>query len=222
MNLDINNFEKKIKIKFKKKSLLIQAMTHKSVDQDLNNEKFEFLGDRVLGLALSKKLFDLYPKEKEGVLDKRFARLVNRKTCSLVSWALGLQSFIKLADKKKKISLNDEKILSDACEALIGAIYLDKGFFVAQDFILKSWKKFIDSSNITVLDSKTKLQEYSLKKYKKLPIYKKLSSKGPKHNPLYKISVSIQGSKVFYGIGKSIQQAQQNGAENLLNNIKLV
>ena len=222
MNLDINNFEKKIKIKFKKRSLLIQAMTHKSVDQDLNNEKFEFLGDRVLGLALSKKLFDLYPKEKEGVLDKRFARLVNRKTCSLVSWALGLQSFIKLADKKKKISLNDEKILSDACEALIGAIYLDKGFFVAQDFILKSWKKFIDSSNITVLDSKTKLQEYSLKKYKKLPIYKKLSSKGPKHNPLYKISVSIQGSKVFYGIGKSIQQAQQNGAENLLNNIKLV
>ena len=222
MNLDINNFEKKIKIKFKKKSLLIQAMTHKSVDQDLNNEKFEFLGDRVLGLALSKKLFDLYPKEKEGVLDKRFARLVNRKTCSLVSWALGLQSFIILADKKKKISLNDEKILSDACEALIGAIYLDKGFFVAQDFILKSWKKFIDSSNITVLDSKTKLQEYSLKKYKKLPIYKKLSSKGPKHNPVYKISVSIQGSKVFYGIGKSIQQAQQNGAENLLNNIKLV
>jgi len=222
MNLDINNFEKKIKIKFKKRSLLIQAMTHKSVDQDLNNEKFEFLGDRVLGLALSKKLFDLYPKEKEGVLDKRFARLVNRKTCSLVSWALGLQSFIILADKKKKISLNDEKILSDACEALIGAIYLDKGFFVAQDFILKSWKKFIDSSNITVLDSKTKLQEYSLKKYKKLPIYKKLSSKGPKHNPLYKISVSIQGSKVFYGIGKSIQQAQQNGAENLLNNIKLV
>jgi len=222
MNLDINNFEKKIKIKFKKRFLLIQAMTHKSVDQDLNNEKFEFLGDRVLALALSKKLFDLYPKEKEGVLDKRFARLVNRKTCSLVSWALGLQSFIKLADKKKKISLNDEKILSDACEALIGAIYLDKGFFVAQDFILKSWKKFIDSSNITVLDSKTKLQEYSLKKYKKLPIYKKLSSKGPKHNPVYKISVSIQGSKVFYGIGKSIQQAQQNGAENLLNNIKLV
>ncbi len=222
MNLDINNFEKKIKIKFKKRSLLIQAMTHKSVDQDLNNEKFEFLGDRVLALALSKKLFDLYPKEKEGILDKRFARLVNRKTCSLVSWALGLQSFIILADKKKKISLNDEKILSDACEALIGAIYLDKGFFVAQDFILKSWKKFIDSSNITVLDSKTKLQEYSLKKYKKLPIYKKLSSKGPKHNPVYKISVSIQGSKVFYGIGKSIQQAQQNGAENLLNNIKLV
>ena len=222
MNLDINNFEKKIKVKFRKKSLLIKSMTHKSVDQHLNNEKFEFLGDRVLGLVLSKKLFDLYPDEKEGVLDKRFARLVNRKTCSLVSWSLNIQNFIILADKKKKVTLNDEKILSDACEALIGAIYVDKGFFAAQDFILKVWKKFIDSSNVTILDSKTKLQEYSLKKYKKLPTYKKLSSRGPRHNPVYKISVSIHGSKIFYGIGKSIQQAQQNGAENLLNYIKVV
>ena len=87
--------------------------------------------------------------------------------------------------------------------------------------LLKVWKKFIDISNITILDSKTKLQEHSLKKYKKLPIYKKLSSKGPKHNPEYKISVSIHGSKTFYGTGKSIQQAQQNGAENLLNFIKI-
>ena len=88
--------------------------------------------------------------------------------------------------------------------------------------ILKAWKKFIDTSNVTVLDSKTKLQEYSLKKYKELPAYKKLSSSGPRHKPVYKISVSIHGSKVFYGTGKSIQQAQQNGAENLLNNIKVV
>ena len=146
---------------------------------------------------------------------------IHYKTCSLVSWSLNLQSYVILADKKKKIILNDEKILSDACEALIGAIYVDKGFFVAQDFIIKVWKKFIDISNITILDSKTKLQEHSLKKYKTTPIYKKLSSKGPKHNPEYKISVSIHGSKTFYGTGKSIQQAQQNGAENLLNFIKI-
>ena len=221
MNLKTSNFEKKIKVNFKNKSLLKKALTHKSFNQIENNEKLEFLGDRVLGLVLSKKLFDLYPKENEGVLDKRFARLVNRQTCSLVSWSLNLQSFIILADKKKKITLSDEKILSDACEALIGAIYVDRGFFVVQDFILKVWKKFIDVSNITILDSKTKLQEHSLKKYKKLPIYKKLSSKGPKHNPEYKISVSIHGSKTFYGTGKSIQQAQQKGAENLLNNIKI-
>ena len=222
MKIDIANLEKKIRIKFKKKALLTQSMTHKSADHKVNNEKFEFLGDRVLGLVLSKKLFDLYPQENEGILDKRFARLVNRKTCCSVSWSLNLQEFIILADKKKKITINDEKILSDACEALIGAIFIDKGFFAVENFILSAWKKFIDTSNITVLDSKTKLQEHSLKKYKKLPIYKNLSSKGPKHKPIYKISVSIQGSKTFYGIGKSIQQAQQNGAQNLLTHIKVI
>ena len=101
--LNINKFEKRLKIKFKNKSFLIQAMTHKSFNQFINNEKFEFLGDRVLGLALSKKLFKLYPKENEGVLDKRFARLVNRKTCCSVAWSINLQDFILLADTKKKL-----------------------------------------------------------------------------------------------------------------------
>ena len=220
--INLKILQKNLKIKFKNKKILLTALTHKSANQKNNNEKLEFLGDRVLGLVLSKKLFDLYPHENEGVLDKRFARLVNRKTCCAVSWSLNIQNFIIIADKKKKITLNDEKILSDACEALIGAIFIDNGFFVAENFILRVWKSFIDISNITVLDSKTKLQEYSLKKYKKLPVYKNLSSKGPKHKPIYKISVTIHGSKPFYGIGKSIQQAQQNGALNLLTFIKVI
>ena len=102
MTLNFDNLEKKTKINFKNKKLLIQCLTHKSYDSVNSNEKLEFLGDRVLGLVISKKLLEIYPDEKEGILDKRFARLVNRKTCSLVSWALGLQSFIILADKKKK------------------------------------------------------------------------------------------------------------------------
>ena len=109
--LNINKFEKRLKIKFKNKSFLIQAMTHKSFNQFINNEKFEFLGDRVLGLALSKKLFKLYPNENEGVLDKRFAQLVNRKTCCSIAWSINLQDFILIADTKKKITLSDEKIL---------------------------------------------------------------------------------------------------------------
>ena len=217
--LNINKFEKRLKIKFKNKSFLIQAMTHKSFNQFINNEKFEFLGDRVLGLVLSKKLFELYPKENEGVLDKRFARLVNRKTCCSVAWSINLQDFILLADTKKKITLNDEKILSDACEALIGAIFIDKGFAFAEDFILKIWKKNIQKSNITILDHKTRLQEYSLKKYKKLPVYNFIDSSGPRHKPTYKVSVSIHGSRQFYGTGKSIQQAEQDGAKNLLKKI---
>ena len=122
---------------------------------------------------------------------------------------------------KKKITINDEKIISDCCEALIGAIYIDQGFNVVKDFVLRIWQKNISKSSITVLDAKTKLQEHSLKCFKKLPKYKFVSVEGPKHNPVYKISVTIVGSKQFIGAGNSKQQAEQDGASKLLkeNNI---
>jgi len=210
-------FQKEIKILFKDKSLILEALTHKSANQKVNNEKLEFLGDRVLGLVLSKKLFDLYPNEPEGVLDKRFARLVKKKTCCEVAWSIGIQKYIIIGNPKKKIEITDEKILSDSCEALIGAIFIDKGFDFVKNYILKIWKKNIDKSHVTILDAKTKLQEYSLKKYKKLPIYRLISSIGPRHNPIYKISVSITASKGFVGAGNSKQEAQQDGAKKLLD-----
>ena len=218
----ISKFEKKIQIKMKDKSLLIKALTHKSANQVYNNEKLEFLGDRVLGLVLSNKLIDLYPNENEGILDKRFAKLVNRSTCSMMGWSIQMQEYIILGDAKKKVTQKDEKILSDSCEALIGAIYLDQGFDFAQEFVLKLWKKHIDKSYITVLDSKTKLQEYSLKIYKKLPIYRLINSSGPRHKPTFKISVSIHRSKLYTGTGSSKQDAQQNAAKKLLKNITII
>tara|TARA_B100001250_G_scaffold315573_1_gene277863 strand:+ start:1058 stop:1723 length:666 start_codon:yes stop_codon:yes gene_type:complete len=210
-----------LKISFKDKSLIESALTHKSANQKKNNEKLEFLGDRVLGLVLSKKLFDLYPNETEGVLDKRFATLVKKKTCSDVAWDLGLQNLIITGNQKIKITKKDEKILSDCCEAVVGAIFIDRGFDYVKKFILNAWKKNIDNSDITILDSKTKLQEYSLKKFKKLPFYRIVGSTGPRHNPVYKITVSILGSKSFIGTGKSKQEAEQNGATNLLNNLNI-
>ena len=212
----INKFEKSIKVKFNNESLLIEALTHKSANQIKNNERLEFLGDRVIGLVLSKKLLELYPNESEGVLDKRFASLVNRKTCRDIAWSIGIQNYLTMGNYKKNIEIKDEKILSDCCEALIGAIFLDQGFKIASDYVLRSWKQKLDKSDVTILDPKTKLQEYSLKKYKKLPIYRLVSTSGPKHNPLYKISTSIVGSKQFLGIGKSKQQAEQDGAAKLL------
>ena len=214
-------YKKYLKINFKDKSLLESALTHKSANQKNNNEKLEFLGDRVLGLVLAKKLFDLYPSETEGVLDKRFATLVKKKTCSDVAWNLGLQNLIFTGNQKVEITKKDEKILSDCCEAVIGAIFIDRGFDHVKKFILNAWKENIDNSDITILDSKTKLQEYSLKKFKKLPSYRLVNSTGPKHNPVYKISVSIFGSKSFIGTGKSKQEAEQNGANNLLNNLNI-
>ena len=111
----INKLQKDLKIKFKNESLLIKALTHKSFNQRSNNEKLEFLGDRVIGLVLSKKLFDLYPYENEGILDKRFASLVKRSACSEIAWSLGLQDFIITGNMKKIVTKYDEKILSDCC-----------------------------------------------------------------------------------------------------------
>jgi len=221
MNLNINKFQKEIKIKFKTKSLLLKALTHKSADQKNNNEKLEFLGDRVIGLVLSKKLFDLYPNENEGVLDKRFSILVNRKMCCEIGWSIGIQNYIITGNQKKKITKSDEKIISDSCEALIGAIFIDQGFNHVKDFILKIWKKNIDKSTVTILDSKTRLQEYSLKIFKKLPTYKLVSNEGPRHKPIFKISVSIVGSKQYYGKGSSKQIAEQDGAAKLINHLNI-
>jgi len=219
--LKLTKFEKKLKIKFKDKNLLLKALTHKSANNKNNNEKLEFLGDRVLALTLSKKLFDLYPNEDEGHLDKRLAKMVNRETCGSIGWSLGIQNYLILADVKKKISREDKKMLSDSCEALIGAIYIDNGFEYVKKFILKCWEKKIDESNVTVLDSKTKLQEYSLKKFKKLPIYNLVGFHGPKHKPKFKISVLINDSKKFYGSGNSKQEAEQNCAYKLLKSIDI-
>ena len=218
MKTNINKLQKDLKVKFKNKSLLIKALTHKSANQKDNNEKLEFLGDRVIGLVLSKKLFDLYPDENEGVLDKRFANLVNRKICCEIGWSIDIHKYIIIGNAKKKINKRDEKIISDCCEALIAAIYIDQGFNFVKEFILRIWKKNISKSTITILDSKTKLQEYSLKCFKKLPQYRLVSTEGPRHNPIYKISVSITGSKQFIGAGNSKQQAEQDGATKLLNN----
>ena len=213
--------ENKINIKFKNKKLLSQSLIHKSFNLLSNNEKLEFLGDRVLGLVLSKKLFSLYPFESEGSLDKKFASLVNRKTCLKISKILELDKFLVLGKTYKKNIKIEDKILGDACEALIGAIYLDSGYKVAEGFILKFWDNEIKRSNIIEIDSKTRLQEYSLKNYKKLPSYKVINYKGPQHNPLYKVSVKIPNSKIFFGLGNSKNNAEHNAAEKIIKDLKI-
>ena len=222
MIININKFQRALKIKFKDKSLLITALTHKSADQKNNNEKLEFLGDRVLGLVLSKKLFDLYPKESEGILDKKFSSLVNRKICCDIGLSIGIQNYIKIGNQKKKVNRSDEKIISDSCEALIGAFFADQGFNYAKDFIIRVWKKNINKSGVTILDSKTKLQEHSLKYFKRLPHYKLIGHEGPRHNPIFKISVSIIGSKQYVGRGGSKQIAEQDGASKLLKDQNII
>ena len=220
MKIDYQTLEKKIKIDFKNKNLLIRSLTHKSFDKEKNNEKIEFLGDRVLGLVIAKKLLEIYPHEKEGILDKKFASLVNKKTCLDVAKDIGLQNYILTFASKRKKDFIEDKVLADSCEALIGSIYLDKGFNIAEKIILDLWSDHIKKSEITQIDAKTKLQEFSLKRFKKLPIYKLISNTGPRHKPLFKVSVKLVDTKSYLGEGKSKKDAEQNAAILCLKDIK--
>ena len=107
------------------------------------------------------------------------------------------------------------------CESIIGAIYLDSGYKVVENFILKFWNNEIKKTTITLIDSKTKLQEYSLKCFQKLPTYKVFAYKGPQHNPSYKVSVKIYNSKSFFGVGNSKKVAEHDAAEKLLKGLKI-
>ena len=214
----LNTLQKKINIRFKNISYLKKAITHKSHDSLDNYEKLEFLGDRILGLVISKKLIEKYPDQKEGVLDKRLASLVNKNRCVEVAKTIGLEKFILIGNKSTK-SIIENKIIADSIEALIGAIYYDKGFDISEKFILRMWKNFINLSEKTIIDSKTKLQEYSLKKYKKLPVYKLIENSGPRHKPFFRVSVEIENSKFFVGNGSSKKDAEQKAAKLFLVNL---
>ena len=220
MKINYQDLQIKINYKFKNIDLLIQSLTHKSFNSNKNNEKLEFLGDRVLGLVIAKKLLETYPDEKEGALDKKFASLVNKKTCLEIAKNINLEKFIlTLNSNRKRIKIED-KIISDSCEALIGAIYLDKGFNIVEKIILSLWKENIRQSIITQIDAKTKLQELTLKNFKKLPIYKLISNSGPRHKPMFKVGVKLPNTKYFIASGKSKKEAEQNAAIECLKNLK--
>ena len=209
-----------LQYEFKNKDLLHKALTHKSYSEN-NNEKLEFLGDRVLGLVISKKLLDKYPGEREGIIDKKFANLVNKKTCANIANTLNLKKFIYLGASHKNLERSGDKILADCLEAIVGAIYTDGGIKSSEKFILNSWNSFIDKSVITLIDPKTRLQEFSLKKFKILPKYTFYKKSGPQHKPSFKTEVQIPDSKKIIGTGSSKKKAQQNAAEKLIKILKI-
>ncbi len=217
--MKVDDIEKTLKIKFKNRDLLLQSLTHKSYDKYLNNEKLEFLGDRVLGFVIAKKLLELYPDEKEGILDKKLASLVNKKKCYEVGKFLQLNKVIKTNNSAKTNNNIESKIISDACEAIIGAIFLEHGINVAEKTILNLWSKDLKNSAETQIDAKTRLQEYSLKEFKVLPVYKLIESKGPNHKPTFKIQVKIKNTKAELGHGSSKKIAEQNAAKKLIDKI---
>ena len=171
------------------------------------------LGLFVLFLGLAKSYNNL------DNLKKIEPSLVNKKTCLTIAKNIQLEKFILTFNLQRKNLKIEDKVIADGCEALIGAIYLDKGFSVVEKIILELWKKKIKESIITEIDAKTKLQEFSLKKFKKLPTYKFISSSGPRHKPMFKVGVKLQNSKLYIAEGSSKKDAEQNAAIICLNNI---
>ena len=219
MKINTAKLEKKLKLKFSDQKVFIKSLTHKSFDSKNNNEKIEFLGDRVLGLIIAKKLLELYPNEREGILDKKFASLVNKRKCLEVAKKIELGKYILiLKPKNKKIPIED-KIVADCLEALIGAIYLDKGLNFTEKLILNLWSEHITASIITQIDAKTKLQEHSLKVFKVLPIYRLISNTGPRHKPVFNVAVKLKDTKFFKGQGASKKDAEQKAASLCLESI---
>ena len=145
---------------------------------------------------------------------------MNKKTCLEIAKKIDLHKYVLTFNVKNRKNLIEDKLLADCCEALLGSIYLDKGFIVVEKVILNLWSSNIKDSVVTQIDAKTKLQEFSLKRYKRLPIYKLISNSGPRHMPIFKVAVKLQDTKFYTAQGKSKKDAEQNAAILCLQNIK--
>ena len=218
-------FEKKINYKFKNSKLLIQSLTHPSYYLDnekkikINEfERFEFLGDRVLGLIIANLLFSKFKNFNEGDLSKKYSYLVQKKFLFKISQELQIEDVLQYNFKKKSNKMLNS-IFSDSVEALIGAIFLDGGFKPSFDFISKFWSKYLDIEVSKTLDPKTLLQEMSQQLYKKLPEYKLIKKEGPPHSPTFTVSVKVVNLNKINSKGSSIREAERNAAEIALKKI---
>lgn len=223
MEKDLSLLEKKIKYKFKDISLLKLALTHSSFEKTLNNENLEFLGDRVLGLVIAEKLIKDYPSADEGSLDKMLSSLVNRNTCFMVANNLALGDFILLGSTERSSLGNKKKsILSNACESILGAVYRDSDFVIVKKLILELWREHIHNIDQNLIDPKSFLQEWTLKKYKKLPEYKTLSKEGPDHEPIFEIELKFMNYKKVFSKARSIKEAEKLAAESFIQLNKII
>ena len=215
----ISQFEKLIGYIFKNKKLLTNSLTHPSytkdnkktlLNEDSEFERLEFLGDRVLGLAISSIIFKKFGNNNEGDLSKKLSYLVQKNFLYKISIKLKIENILKFSFKKnKKMNIS---ILSDSIESLIGAIYLDGGFLNAKKFIKLTWGPYLDIGEQNMQDPKTKLQEISQKKSKKLPDYNLIKKEGPSHSPIFTVSLKVLNLKKIKSNGSSIREAEKNVA----------
>ncbi len=202
--------------------LLEQALTHRgalgtqrTVTASEGNERLEFLGDRVLGLVIADTLVKTFPNESEGELAPRLAALVSATTLCKVAAACGMGKYLHLARGQKA----DSAVLADACEAVIGALYVDGGMPAAEPFIAAQWAQLISDDIVPPKDPKTTLQEWAQGRGLPLPDYRVIESSGPAHAPSFVMSVAVPGYPEARGQGKTKRLATQAAAAALLSTI---
>lgn len=207
---------------FSDPSLLDMALTHASVvGAKRNNERLEFLGDRVLGLVTSELLYRGFPEEKEGDLAKRLTALVRRDALARVAEKLALGSFMRLSTGETKAGgVQKETILADAVEALIGAIYLDGGLDAARKFIHAHWEPLLSCAGAPPEDAKTRLQEWAQAQGLPLPHYRVLSRTGADHSPVFEVEVRVEGNGSAKASAASKRAAEKAAAQKLIETIE--
>ncbi|MBS9782195.1 MAG: ribonuclease III [Arcobacter sp.] len=220
---DYSQLEKCLDYQFKNKDLIIEALTHKSYKKPYNNERLEFLGDAVLNLIVGEYLYSKFPKSNEGELSKIRASLVNETGFTKLAndIKLGDYIFISSAEERNK-GRTKASILSDAFEAIMGAIYLESGLEVLKPIILNILENSYDKINLDVLfsDYKTALQEVTQAKFASIPEYKIEGSYGPDHKKEFEISIWIDDKHYGTAKGKSKKLAQQAVAKIAIDKLK--
>jgi ribonuclease-3 len=213
--------EDRIGYRFADKALLECALTHVSAlasrpNRSGNYQRLEFLGDHVLGLAVSDLLFKKFPRASEGELSKRLADLVRRETCASVARSLDLGASLRLgASEAQAAGRERTAILADVCEALVGAVYLDAGYARALQLVEALWGERM-STKQPVRDPKTALQEWAQGRGLPTPSYKEVGRTWPQHGPEFRVAVALPGRVPTEGVGPSKRAAEQAAAAAML------
>ncbi len=203
---------------FADESLLKMALTHPSLAGGAHYQRLEFLGDRVLGLVISHWLYEKYPDEAEGQLNRRFTALVRRETLSDLAQKLDLGPMIRMeAGARSEGTAKASAVLADICEALIGAIYLDGGLDAARQMIHRFWADRVKAGPSAYRDAKTALQEWAQGRGLPLPVYQLLGRSGPDHSPVFQMRVEVRTAGKAEASGASKRSAEQLAATRLLD-----
>lgn len=214
MKQSLENLEKILSHTFSDKELIKTALTHSSVGGPTNYERLEFLGDRVLGLVIAELLYVRFPEEQEGDLAKRLAALVQGSFLALISREINLGAFIDFSDAEAQSGGSEnDNILADVFESVIGALYLEAGFAKCAGLIAKLWDGKLELMITPPQHPKTQLQEWAQSQGLPLPAYDIKSQSGPDHAPMFEIQVTVKGYEPLSAEGKSRQLAEKMAAK---------